>query len=131
MDDEIDSLLCFCQQWNPNIHGIEEDDTPYVNLLKTKMLVLNCNIVGENNHEYIDEIIDIMNDSDNPELSVSICRIMIAKKYYLYRNRVFILENKGISLFQKLWKKYHNEYILPRKQLKNIFKREIYGKYII
>ena len=131
MNDEIDSLLCFCQRWNPNIHGVEEQDAPYINLLKTKMLVLNCNTVGENNHDYIDEIIDIINDSDNPELSESICKIMIAKKYYLYRDRVFILENKGISLFQKLWKKYHNEYIVPRKQLKNIFKREIYGKYII
>ena len=88
-------------------------------------------ITGNPNYEYIDEIVDIMNDNNNPELSISICKIMIAKKYYLYRDRMFILENRGISLFQKLWKKYHKEYILPRKQLKNIFKREIYGKYII
>ena len=99
--------------------------------MKTKKFVLDTNNLLEDCNLYIDEVNALINDSDNDQFTNETCKIMIAKKYYIYRDRIFILENNGITLFQKLWKKYHNEYIIPRKQLKNIFKREIYGKFII
>ena len=131
MDDNIVGKLCFVQKWNPSIHGVKDDDEEFISYLKTKKFVLDTNNLLEDCNLYIDEVNALINDSDNDQFTNETCKIMIAKKYYIYRDRIFILENNGITLFQKLWKKYHNEYIIPRKQLKNIFKREIYGKFII
>ena len=131
LGDNIVGKLCFVQKWNPSIHGVKDDDENFINYLKTKKFVLDTNNLLEDCNLYIDEVNALINDSDNDQFTNETCKIMIAKKYYIYRDRIFILENNGITLFQKLWKKYHNEYIIPRKQLKNIFKREIYGKFII
>ena len=131
IDDHNAYKLCFIQKWNPQIHGFENDDLEYINYLKTKKIVLDSNSQLDSCNEYINEIMGIIRNDDNSQFSVEDCEVVIAKKFYLYRDRMFIIENNGINIFKKLWKNYHYNYIIPRKQLKNIFKREIYGKFII
>lgn len=129
MEFENTPILCFVQKWNPTIHGTEENESIYINFLKTKNIVLNINNLNESNEEYINEILNIMDSTSY--LNFYNSKIIIAKKFYLYRDRTFVIEHNGLEKFKKLWKNYHMNYILPRKQLKNIFKREIYGKFII
>lgn len=129
MELENTPITCFIQKWNQSIHGIGDDEMEYLKFLETKMIVLNINNLDETNSEYIDELLNIIDSHSHINFRNS--EIAIAKRFYLYRDRTFVIKHNGIEKFKKLWKNYHTNYILPRKQLKNIFKREIYGKFII
>ena len=124
------TILCIIEKWSPERHGILDNERKYLNYMKHKYLLINSNTYMDDAIDFIEEFLEIFNFSRGHDQFYDNTKIQLIKCFYIFKGRTFVIQNKGIELFQKKWRKYYKKYILPKRYPKNLRLRELYGKYV-
>ena len=122
--------LSIIEKWSPERHGILESEINYSEFMKHKYLLITCNMYMDEGIDFIDEYLEIFDFSRENDHFYDNTKIQLIKYFYIFKGRTFVIQNKGIELFQKKWRKYYKKYISPKRCPKNLRLRELYGKYV-
>tara|TARA_Y100000816_G_scaffold283739_1_gene260972 strand:+ start:118 stop:492 length:375 start_codon:yes stop_codon:yes gene_type:complete len=118
----VKNYLVVGQKWNKNRHGISISEinrhpSNYNFAFMSKKYFLI----------YKEEDVDEFYINKTPDLKDT--EFIIINKIYRYSHRLFVKKNNHFYNFIKKCKHYYSNKINQRKNPKQLFKRQIYGRY--
>lgn len=126
--------LAFIMKWDPSIHGTSDNESYLIDYFKTKYLVMELVWEdGENSFDSdmtLEENIDWLHRyHDDPGIPAEHLKLVPIKKTYRYEERDFAIINYGLEKFQRRYKNYYNAKMNHFKSMRNIYHRQVHGKY--
>ena len=114
-------------KWKPRF-GVSHNEVESIPIMERLNFILEKDLY-EDEPDFDLEELPYLRYLANDACETDQCYFGIIKDEYLFLDRSFAVENKGIQLLQQKWRTYYKNKLKFYRNIRNLQYRQVYGKF--